>query len=939
MKHFKSYAIFLAGLFLISACQEKKDFSLTYEKFILDNGLQVVLHEDRSDPIVSVVIQYHVGSAREKVGKTGFAHLFEHMLFQRSEHLGRNEFFKKIGELGGSFNGATSLDGTVYYETVPRNALEKVLWMESDRMGYFLNTVTQKGLEREIDVVSNEKRQGENRAFGQSGAVALKYFYPEGHPYSWQVIGSIADLRESTVEDVKDFYRKYYAPNNATLVIAGDFDAGQTKEMIQKYFGEIPARESVPVVQPMPVQLKMTQKLVLEDKFANAAALDIDFPGVEQYHPDAYPLRLLALLLAHGKNSPFYQVLVEERKLTSSVNVASSSFELAGQVSITARAYRAGNLNDIYAGIEEAFRRFEEQGVQEEALERLKIMQETMMYNVMMALESKAQAIARSNVFGGSPDKMVEDLERYKAVTAQDIWRVYQQYIQGKPYVALSTVPRGRADLALNGSRLVAAPEDDFVGQKLVADEGTIMDDEAYEFTPSEIDRSAEPPLLPNTPELSMPEVWKAELGNGMKITGMDYSELPVVNFSLYLNAGMLCEPQGKSGIARLTAAVLNNGTESKTPEELEAALGLLGARAYFGASTEHMQLSGSCLKKNFPQVVKLLQEMLLEPRWDETALELAKKRTIEGIRQSETEPKTIARHVFTRMLYGTDNVLSHAVLVSEEEVKSITMNDVKAFYDAHLFPAQAVFNFVGGYSKQEVVELLKDWEKWDKQGQEQERLNINYETLPAKICFVDYPGARQSYILLGCPAMPRVSSDYYPAVVVNNRLGASSNALLFDVLRLQRGYTYGAYSFFRCGKYANEFRATSSVQAAYTADAMKLFRDCILNYGEHFTAQTLQKTQEAMRNENATAFEEPGDRLDVLFNSAVYGLPVGYLKEEEQILQSMTLAQAQEYISRWLDYDRMFFIVVGDAATQLPLVKKAQLGEVVLVDREGNLK
>ena len=264
--------------FLAIACKEEKEFSLPYEKYVLENGLEVVLHEDKSDPIVSVAIQYHVGSAKEKPGKTGFAHFFEHMLFQRSEHLGRNAFFKKIQELGGTFNGSTAMDGTNYYETVPRDALEKVLWMESDRMGFFINTVTQAGLEREIDVVSNEKRQGENCPFGQSYALMLKYFYPEGHPYSWPVIGSIADLRSATVEDVKEFYRTYYGPNNATLVVAGDFNREKTKELIGKYFGEIPAQEKVEKVKPIPVKLEKTRKLVYEDQFTNDGIIYIKIP-------------------------------------------------------------------------------------------------------------------------------------------------------------------------------------------------------------------------------------------------------------------------------------------------------------------------------------------------------------------------------------------------------------------------------------------------------------------------------------------------------------------------------------------------------------------------------------------------------------------------------------------------------------------------------------
>ena len=934
MNYLSSFSLVWIGMLLIVACQGEKDFSLPYEKFVLDNGLQVVLHEDKSDPIVSVAIQYHVGSAREKPGKTGFAHLFEHMLFQRSEHLGRNEFFKKIGELGGSFNGATGPDGTVYYETVPRDALEKVLWMESDRMGFFINTVTRKGLEREIDVVSNEKRQNENRPFGQSNGMMLKQFYPEGHPYRWPVIGSIADLHGATVDDIKQFYRKYYAPNNATLVVAGDFDRREVEAMIRKYFGEIPAREEVEPVRPIPVQLEKTSKYVLEDRFANAPGLEMNFSGAEQFHPDAYPLRILALLLSYGKNAPFYKVLVEDNKLASYVNVASSSLELSGQVSVSVKAYKETDLNTVYRGIQEAFERFEQEGIRDNDLERMKIMQETMLYNVMMSLESKTQALARNNVFAGRPDQMVIDLAHYQAVTKEEVMRVYRKYVRGKHFVALSTVPQGQTSLALTGSVVVRPDEDSPVGQKLVADEGAVTDDDPYEYTPSVFDRSVEPPLLANTPESAMPPVWTGEMSNGMKVKGMAYTELPVVQFAVYLNSGMLCEPKGKSGLARLTAAVLNCGTRTKTPEELEVALGLLGARVSFGVSTERMQLSGSCLKKNFPQVLRLVEEMLLEPRWDETALELARKRMIGNIRQSSTEPKVLARHVFRQMMYGPENVLSNSALASEKEVAAITMEDIKTFYKTHIVLGQATFDFVGGYEKKEVMKFLQPLARtWTTGGASQERLNLNFMAPQAKVYFVDYPGAKQSYILLGCPAMPKASNDYYPAKMVNQLLGASSNALLFDVLRLQHGYTYGAYSFFDCGKYANEFRATSSVQAAYTLEAMQLFKSCISTYGEQFTEQSLVKTKDAMFKENAAAFEMPDARLDLLSEMTVDGLPVDDLKRQEQLLKRMTLPEAKACIRNWLDYDRMFFVVVGDAASQLDRIRKSGLGEVKVVD------
>ena len=829
------------------------------------------------------------------------------------------------------------MDGTNYYETVPRDALEKVLWMESDRMGFFINTVTQAGLEREIDVVSNEKRQGENCPFGQSYALMLKYFYPEGHPYSWPVIGSIADLRSATVEDVKEFYRTYYGPNNATLVVAGDFNREKTKELIGKYFGEIPAQEKVEKVKPIPVKLEKTRKLVYEDQFTNVAGLDIAFPGVEQYHPDFYPLRMMALLLSYGKGSPFYKVLVEERKLTSYTNVATSAFELAGQISLSAKAFRGGNLNDIYKGMQEAFRRFETEEIKDSDLERLKIMQETMMYNVMMALESKTQALARNNVFGGSPDRSVEELSKYKAVTKKDIMRVYRQYVKGRHFVALSTVPVGAMDLALSGSEPVNVEQDDYVGQKLASDGKAITDDESFEFTPSVIDRSAEPPLMDNKPEMNIPEIWIGQLQNGMKILGMEYTELPVVQFTIILNSGMLCETADKSGVAMLTAAVMNSGTRMKTAEELEAAFGQLGARATIGASAERMQLTGHCLKKNLPQVVQLIKEMLLEPRWDEEAMELAKTRMRESIHQSVTTPKTIARNVFRRMIYGPDNVLSRSVWRSEESIHSIQLEDLKEFYTKHISPSTATFCFVGGYSKEEVMSLLRPLENdWSAKDVKETGLNMTYTAPPAKIYFVDYSGAKQSYILLGAPAMPRISRDYYPAVIVNKMLGASSNSLLFDVLRLKRGYTYGAYSSFDCGKYLNEFRATSSVQAAYTPEAMLLFRECIADYGNQFTAQTLDKTRDAMFRENAAAFEMPDARLDILEAIAAYELPAGFMKTQEQMLRDMTPEQAQECIRKWLNYDRMFYVVVGDAETQLDRVKKAGLGEVIVVNKEG---
>ena len=463
----------MAGM---SSCKNGDAASLKYEKYKLDNGLEVVLHEDKSDPVVSVAIQYHVGSNREKPGKTGFAHFFEHMLFQRSENLPRNAFFQKIDAMGGSFNGGTSNDGTVYFETVPRDALEKVLWMESDRMGYFINTVTEGGLKREIDVVSNEKRQGENVPYGLAFDLVFKNLFPEGHPYSWTVIGEIPDLRSATVEDVKEFYNKYYTTSNATLVVAGDFDVAKTKELIQRYFGEIPARPKpeAPVVQN--VTLDSTKRISYEDAFCNAPMIVMTYPAVEAYNEDGYALDFLCNLLAGDKKSPMYKVLVEERKLVPSVDMFNYQLEIAGLALLNATTFPGVNLNDVYAGIEEAYARFEKEGVDPKDLERYKNIEETRTYNRLVSTNGKAIAMAHDNVFGGSPDRTIHELEKYKAVTPEDVMRVYNKYIKGKPYLGISIVPKGQLDLALTGSVPAVVNQESIEDQQLNSQGG------AYSF-------------------------------------------------------------------------------------------------------------------------------------------------------------------------------------------------------------------------------------------------------------------------------------------------------------------------------------------------------------------------------------------------------------------------------------------------------------------------
>ncbi|HNV67342.1 MAG TPA: pitrilysin family protein, partial [Bacteroidales bacterium] len=340
----------IASMLLMTSCggKEKNRLSIPYEEYKLDNGLTVILNEDKSDPIASLVILYHVGSSREVPGKTGFAHLFEHMMFQRSENVGEDEYFKYIEGAGGNLNGGTSYDQTIYFEVVPKNALELAMWLESDRMGFLRNTVTPQSFALQQNVVQNEKRQGvDNRPYGHTEAVILKNLYPQDHPYSWDVIGEMADLANATIDDVKDFHKKFYIPNNATLVVSGDYDVAEVKAMIEKYFGEIPAGEELKDPDPMPVTLSETKKIYHEDNFARAPQYTMVFPTVEQFGKDAYSLDVLAQLLGVGKKSPMYKVLVKEKQLTSNVSVYNQALELTGRFQIGVTANPSTSLKEV----------------------------------------------------------------------------------------------------------------------------------------------------------------------------------------------------------------------------------------------------------------------------------------------------------------------------------------------------------------------------------------------------------------------------------------------------------------------------------------------------------------------------------------------------------------------------------------------------------------
>ncbi len=650
----KSIAAIVAAIAVLASCNsssQSEGMHIDYEEYTLDNGLKVVLHEDHSDPSVAQAIAFHVGSAREKEGKTGFAHFFEHMLFRRSENLARNAFFNKIADMGGTFNGGTGNDMTTYYECVPRNALEKILWMEADRMGFFINTVTQSGLEREIDVICNEKRQTEvNNAYGMMDDVMSKNFFPKRHPYSWTVIGEFEDIKSATVEDVKEFYGTYYVPSNATLCLAGDFDSKEAKALIEKYFGEIPSH---PVEKPAvwDVKLDQTKKLYYEDQFASMPAVEIAWSAVADGHEDAAALDAFCSLFGRGKNSPLYKNIVE-KNLAPSASAYNGTRESAGQVSISATAYPGVDIDLIMAAVEQAMADFEANGVDEEELATLKAGNETSAYRSLGSVLGKAQMLARSNELYGKPDKFIDEIAEFNKVTSADVMRVYNKYIKGQNYVAVVAVPQGQVDLAIEGSALANLTMEDQSKQTMKSAAGAIVDDD-YERTPSKIDRSVEPAYMPNAPKTSIPTIWRTTLANGIKVAGITQNEIPMVNLTIAIDGGSLLDPAGKRGTSSINASMMNEGTSEHTAVELEQALKKLGATARITGGTKSTNVSVSTLTKNLPAVMEIVNEMLTKPRFDEAAFNRAVKSQKSGIQSALTSITSVGSRAATQLWLG----------------------------------------------------------------------------------------------------------------------------------------------------------------------------------------------------------------------------------------------------------------------------------------------
>lgn len=920
------------------AAAEAATLSIDYEKFTLENGLEVVLQVDRSDPIVAVTTVIHAGSNREKPGRTGFAHFFEHMAFNDSENVPRGWNRKAIPDWGGLRNGGTWSDGTIYYEVVPKDAFDKILWIDSDRLGYMINTVTTAALEREKQVVKNEKRQRvDNAPYGYTGEVIRTALYPEGHPYSWTVIGSLPDLQAATLEDLKEFHTDWYGPNNVTLSIVGDIDIAATKEKVELWFGEIPRGREVEPPKPQPVTLTETKNLWFEDNFAKLPELRLTFPTVESLHKDEQALDILAAILGGSRNSPLSIEVVDEAKLAPNVSAFHRANQMAGEFTIRVRANPGTDLDDVKASIVDAMAKFEADGVNALDLQRIKAEQETALYNSLSTVLGKSNDLATNNEFAGDPAYSAKVAQKVRAVTAEQIRAAYDNYIKDKNYVMTSFVPKGQAELAVSGAERATVWIEE-VKADVASEEVSAGDVAEFEKTPTIHDRS-EPPFG-ELPLLKMPDIWDRDLGNGVSVLGIVSDEIPLVQFDITLPGGRWSETPEANGRLSLLADLMNEGTATKTAGELEQAIGLLGSSINVSANSEELTITATTLARNFEPTVALIEEILTQPRWETEDFDRTKSAALTAIKGREANPNAIAAQAFNGLIYGADHPLGRPAGGSADSISALTVDDLKTAH-AQLLTAPARLHIVGDIEADRARVALATLAKAvTPSDAPRPDYDIPAQDNAGSVFFIDVPGSKQSVLRIGKLTAATGDRDFNKIRFTNEKLGGGISGDLAQVLRIEKGYTYGAYSSVPNGTVARPFTIGTSVRANATQASLETIRDMVQVYGPEFDAAAVETTQQKLIKENTRAFESLDAKLGTLRNISRYGLSKTYVEEEQAELVDMAEADFKRIAEDYLDEAEMIYVVVGDRETQLARVQdfaeNSGKGEVVELNIYG---
>ncbi|MCL4780736.1 MAG: insulinase family protein [Gammaproteobacteria bacterium] len=874
----------------------------------LDNGLTVVVHEDHKAPIVAVNVWYHVGSKNEAPGRTGFAHLFEHLMFQGSENL-KGEYLNTLQELGATdLNGTTFFDRTNYFQTVPRNALDTALWLESDRMGHFRGAITQAKLDEQRGVVQNEKRQGDNQPYGKVFEMILRQLFPPDHPYSWETIGSMEDLNAASLDDVRRWFETWYGPNNAVIVIAGDVDTEEAFAKAEKYFGDIPPGPAATRLGEWIPAHAQPRRQEMQDRVAQAR-IYMAWTGPRWGARDAHQLELAAAVLAGDKNSRLYQRLVYKDQLATDVEFGTLALEISGITYLQASAQPGVSLAQIESAIDEELERFRREGPTAKELERVKVQQRAAFLRGIEKVggfSGKSGVLAESMVYGGRPDAWKQSLEDGQAATAAELAAVLRKWVTKAPFV-LEVTPAPELRAAAAGA-----------------------------------DRSTMPMPVGETP-VSFPAFERATLGNGLKLIVVERPGVPVVDLRLLLDAGFAADQFARPGTANLTMAMLDEGTKTRDALQISEQLALLGASLGASSGLDSSSVNLSALADKLDPSLELFADVILNPVFPDKELERVRKTYLAALSQEKTQPTSMALRVLPKLLFGTGHAYAQPLTGTgtEATLKALGREDLARFHQAWFRPDHATLIAVGPVSvaslKPKLEQLFRNWQPGDIPAK-----RIGEVTLkPGKVLYlVDKPGAEQSVIFAGQLIPPRATTDDIAIEAMNDVLGGQFTARLNMNLRENKHWSYGAYSMAYDARGQRPLLAYAAVQSDKTAESLGEIRKEIteLATSRPATAEEVALVKRSNTLSLPGQWETGSAVLGSISKLVEFGLPDTYWTSYADAVRSLTPAQVNQAARDYLQPGNMVFVVVGDRKLIEPGLKALGFDSIQLVDTDGEL-
>jgi zinc protease len=877
---------------------------INYTEFKLKNGLRVILHEDHSTPIVGVNLWYHVGSKNEVPGKTGYAHLFEHMMFQGSKNYD-DDFFKPIQEAGGTLNGSTNADRTNYFEVVPSNFLELALFMEAGRMGGLLEALNETKLANQRDVVKNEKRQNyDNQPYGLIGAKINETLYPADHPYHWLTIGSLDDLTAASKEDISAFFRTYYTPRNASLAISGDFNPAEARRFVEKHFGNIPGGPAITRPHPAEPRLTESKEIVMQDRVA-LPRLYLVWPTIPAYDKDEPAADVLASILGGGKSSRLYKTLVYDQQIAQNVFANNGSQEIAGRFQIVATARPGKKLEELESAINAEVEKIKKEGVTQEEVDRSYNATEAGFIFGMQTVQGKNDQLNQYATFVGNPGYFQQDLARYRRVTTEDVKRAANTYLLEHRLKA-SVLPRGRENRSSEPGETASRPTAAATNSP----------------TPSPVKRSAEQtnqwklPTAKADPKFTLPSIQHRQLSNGLQVVIVEHHEVPIVTMNMVVKSGSAADPHDHAGLASLTADLLDEGTKKRSSLEISNSLTDIGARLGTSADWDSSSANLSTLTRHLDKALDLYADVVTNPAFNEEELKRARAGRLTAIKQQKDNANAIANIVYASILYGRNHPYGHPATGDEDSINSIKPADVSGFYQSFYRPNNATLIVVGDVKPETILPKLESaFGGWQKGNIPMVSIPATQNREQAGIYIVDRPGSAQSVISIGQVGVPRSTPDYFPLLVLNTMLGGQFVSRVNLNLREDKGYTYGARTAFDYRRGAGPFAATAGVFTNVTKESVAEFMKELRGVrGEiPITAKELEFSKQAIIRGFPRGFETPNQMANRLGDVVLYDLPDDYFNSYIQKVQAVTLDDVQRVANQYLDPSKMAIVVVGD--------------------------